>query len=188
MRVRLAAVAAVAILALVAVLALRDPLDGKTQFAHEGTPSFTVLYDGAQVDVTEVPGALFALRGERKGLVATLTVTSLQLPAYEGEPAGRLPVFADNYVRRTEPRARVTVDTRARVNGSPGYEMGLDLGDGATATLLFLVPADRAGLREGVILRFDERQPPARDRGGGRRVSVAMRSALRSFEFGADRD
>ncbi|MEJ7892162.1 MAG: hypothetical protein WKF94_05940 [Solirubrobacteraceae bacterium] len=184
MRNRVAAALGVAVVvaAGVYVLAIRDPLDSKTLYVHDGAPVFTVLYDDEQmVPVAREPGELLRLRGARRELVATLSVRRTQLPPYDGDVVGVLPVFADNYAR--ERGLRLTTDTRARINGAPGYELGY-----AGGTTLILVPEETPGTRDAIVLTFAEKQPPGRDQGGGQRVSLAMRSALRSFAFGADRD
>ncbi len=173
MKARAAALAAVAVV-LVAAWALSR--GGATVYEHDADPAFELTYDDEVLDISEPDDALVALRGERKGLVATLEVTELTLPSYEGSVTGLLPVFAGDETRDLD----VTVDTRARLGGAPGYEIGYDLPDG-NGTLLFVVPDEEA--REGVLLRFEQHQDPARDRGGGRSVSLAARSALRSFEF-----
>lgn len=181
MRQRLAAAAAAAAVVVVVALVVLSGRDGDTVFRHEGDPAFTLLYDEEQVVPVEAePGELLRMRGARRELVTTLTVEPVRLPAYEGDAVGALPVFADNYARERE--LRLTTDTRARLGGAPGYELGYD--GGAT---LIVVP-DEPGARDGVVLTVTEEQPDERDRGGGQRVARAMRSALRSFEFGAERD
>ena len=182
-----AAAAALAVLAVAAYLLLvRDPDGGLERHLHRGEPVFTVLYDDDLLRARD--GDLLTLTGRRKELEVRLTITPLRLPPYDGDVAGLLPVHADNLARRIGlGAARVTADRRARVHGAPGYELGFETGPGARTTLLLLVPAGEPGVRDGVLLRYDERQPPARDRGGGRKLALAGRAALRSLQFGAER-
>lgn len=182
-----AAAAALAVLAIAGYLLLvHDPDGGLERHVHRGDPAFSVLYDGDLLRPRD--GGLLTLAGSRKELEVLLTVTPLRLPEYEGDVAGLLPVHADNHARRIGlGGAQVTADRRARVHGAPGYELGFEPAPGARTTLLFLVPAGDPGARDGVLLRYDERQPPERDRGGGRRLALAGRAALRSLQFGAER-
>ena len=185
--IRVAAAALAVIAAALYLLVFRDPSGGLAEFRHEAAPAFTVLYDDALLDVLEGPDML-TLRGERKGLEATLRVAPLALPEYEGDVAGLLPVLAENRARSLGlGDLRVIADKRARIHGAPGYEYGVEDPAGTRTTLVVLLPPDEAAPREGVLLRYDRRQSPERDRGGGRRVALAMQDALRSFQFGDER-
>jgi hypothetical protein len=172
-RARAAVLAAVALLAGAWALMRGDE---PAVYTHDGEPGFTLTYDDELLELEQPDGALVSLRGERKGLVATVEARALSLPDYDGSVTGLLPVYAAERARGLD----VTVDTRARLGGAPGYEIGYALPDGS-GTLLFVVPDEAA--RTGVELRFEQRQDPGRDRGGGRSVSLAARSALRSFGF-----
>jgi hypothetical protein len=185
--VRRAAAAAVVVLAAAAALVALLRGDGLAEYVHREPPAFTVRYDDELLAPRD--GALLTLAGRRKELEARLTVQALRLPAYEGDAAGVLPVHADNVARRLGlGTGRLTADRRARIHGAPGYEIGFETAAGTRTTLVLLLPRDAPpGARDGVLLRYDERQPPARDRGGGRKLALAARAALRSFQFGTER-
>lgn len=190
----IAAGALVLVAGLVYFAFIRDPFDGATQVVHRGDPVFNVLYKDSVIRPVEPrPGELLRLRAKRGRLLATTTVRRLRLPAYEGDVAGLLPVFADGHARRLSQRYRgfaQTVDTRARVHTAPGYEVGFTfttprgVGEG---TDLLVMPFDEERPRDGVVLSYRLTKPDGRQRRRLRKAAQAMRSALRSFEFGPDR-
>jgi hypothetical protein len=171
---------------------LRDPFDGNTQVLHRAKPVFNVLYNDDVIrKVKPRAGELLRLRARRGALLTTTTVRRLRLPAYQGLVSGALPVFADAHARALAQRYdgfALTVDTRARVHTSPGYELGFTfttptgIGEG---TDLLVVPKDTS--RDGVILSYRLTKPSGRQPRRLRKAAKAMRSALRSFEFGPDR-
>ncbi len=173
---------------------VRDPFDGNTQVVHRGKPVFNVLYKDPIIRSVEPrPGELLRLRAKRGPLLTTTTVRRMHLPAYRGDVAGLLPVFADARARALAQRYRgfeQIVDTRARVHTAPGYEVGFTfktpagIGEG---TDLLVVPFDSEQPREGVILSYRLTKLPGRQPRRLRKAAKAMRSAFRSFEFGPDR-
>ncbi len=179
---------------LVYALLIRDPLDGNAQALHKGRPVFNVLYQDDIIQrVRPEPGELLRLRVRRGPLLATATVRRLHLPAYQGDVAGFLPVFADGRARGLAQRYtgfHQDVDTRARVHTAPGYEIGFTFttptGIGAGTDLL-VMPFDETHPRDGVVLSYRLTKPSGRQPRRLRKAAKAMRSALRSFEFGPDR-
>lgn len=194
MRRRAFVAAAVVAVGVAGWLVLRDPLDGLTQAEHRGRPAFTVLYDRELMrPVATRPGELLRLRARRGPLVTTTVVRRLRLPPYAGDVSGLLPVQADGVARalgRRHPGFRLTADTRARVHGAPGYEVSFTWtaprGVGAGTDLL-LVPPDAVRPRDGVVLSYRLTKPAGRQPLRRRRTAKAMRSALRSFQFGLER-
>lgn len=194
MRRRAVIAAAVTLAGVLVWLAfVRDPFDGNEQVVHRSKPVFNVLYKDPVVrTVAPRSGELLRLRSRRGALLATTTVRRLRLPAYEGDVAGLLPVFADAHARALAaryPGFRQTVDTRARVHTSPGYEVGFTFaspkGYGEGTDLLVL--PDEPSARDGVLLSYRLTKPDGRQPRRLRKAAKAMRSALRSFEFGPDR-
>jgi hypothetical protein len=191
-RTTLVGVAVAIAVIVVAVLVVRDPLGGKTQVVHRKDPVFNLLSKAPVHRVAPGPGELLRLSAHRGPLRATTTVTRLRLPPYRGFLAGALPVFADNAARRLArryPHFHLTGDTRARVHTAPGYELDFTFATSGRlgfGTELFVVP-DKPGERDGVVLSYRLTKPPGRQPRPRRRAAKAMRSALRSFEFGPDR-
>jgi hypothetical protein len=166
------------VLAAVAWLVLREH---KTQYVHRADPAFSVLYKAKVVH--RVPGQLMTLTVRRGAMHGTVVARRYALPDYEGDVAGALPVLAERLI---PPGRRITSDRRARLNTAPGYEIGFAW-DGGEGKDLILVPPDVRHPREGVLLSYRLSRPPGRQPLRIRRAAQALRSALRSFEFGTDR-
>jgi hypothetical protein len=162
-RTTLLAAAALVLAGVAAVLLLRS---GPAKLVHASAPVFNVLQEPGVRRVAARQGELMRLRAGR----VTLAVRALELPPYEGDVAGLLPVYAT-----THSAARPAAEGKARLNRAPGYEVTFPGGSDT-----FLVPHERAST--GVVLVLRE---PA---GAPRRAVRAMRSALRTFEFGTGRN
>jgi hypothetical protein len=162
-------------LAALAWLALRD---GKAEYVHHGEPAFSVHYKAKVVH--RRPGQLLTLTVRRGPMHGSVVAKRYALPEYEGDVAGVLPVVGE---RLLPPSRRVTADGRARLNDAPGYEVGFALRGGEGKDLL-LVDPDAAHPREGVLLSYRLFRPAGRQPLRIRRAAQALRSALRSFEFG----
>lgn len=91
----------------------------------------------------------------------TLTARRIDLPAYDGDAAGLLPVFMTNHAARLG--VTPTGEGRVRLGDAPGYEITFD------------------GGREVVVAGPDGAVLLALRRGGPK-----LRSALRSLELGRD--
>ena len=172
---RLRAAVAAAVLLLVAAYAIAVRQRGLSLLSHREEPAFTVEYDDELLEVRD--GGLLTLAGERKGVTVQLTVEPLELPEYEGELTGLLPLYAEEHVDVPED-ARIVVDERARLGDEPGYEIAYET---ATQRRTFV-------FGDGVLLELTRVRPATRDRGGGRKVELAARDALRSLQLGLDRE
>ena len=180
MRRRALAAGAVAVLvAALSWLVLRD--GGKTRYVHDGEPAFTVLYKNKVVRPGPTTG-LVSLRVARGRMRGSLVVRPYELPEYEGDVAGVLPLEGEKLM---EPGTRLTADGRIRVNTAPGYEVAFT-GEAGEERHLILVPPDAEHPRAGVLLSYSLTRPPGRQPRRVRRAAQALRSALGSFEFGTD--
>ncbi|MEA2124994.1 MAG: hypothetical protein QOI80_1776 [Solirubrobacteraceae bacterium] len=180
--------------ALAYLLFVRDPLDGQQQVVHRGRPVFNVLLTpGVVRRVRPRDGELLRLVAHRGRVRATETVRPLRLPAYEGDVAGVLPVFADGHARRLGARLpgfRQTFDGKTPIHTAPGYRIGFTYGtpaDPGTGADILLVPPESPGVRDGVILSLRIARPSGRLPPRQRRALTAIRVAFRSFEFGPGR-
>ena len=191
----LAAAGALAALLVVAYLLIHDPLDGKTQRVHESKPVFNTLYaKGLVHPVTPKADEYQRYEARRGPLAIAVTIKPLQLPAYRGDVSGVLPVFMEHHIaslRRGLPGFAVTDEGKARVNKAPGYQVGFTYGTRdrpSTGRDVLVVPAERPGVREGVVITLRQTRGRTRPGAKGQALVKAMRSAFRSFKFGADRD
>jgi hypothetical protein len=121
--VRILAVAALVVAAAVILLALRlrDPV-----FSYAGTPAFSTSYSRALTKEPTGPhGPILSLRQNSSvGLEASLQITRLALPPYQGEISGQLPVVASAMIARMAAANSTFVPWsrgRARINLVPGY-------------------------------------------------------------------
>lgn len=186
-----------ALLALVLVL-LYDPYDGKDKYTHESDPVFTVLLTPGVVRRVEPRGGELLRMVTRKGGVRlTTTILPFELPAYEGDMSGVFPVLAQariEQLRDTVPGFDLTDEGKARLHGSPGYQIGFNYGTAerpAFGREVYLLPSEDLGFepgdRNGVIIRYRESRSRPRLNARTRPAVKAMKSAFRSFQFGDDR-
>ena len=191
----LAAFGVLAALVVVALFALRDPLDGKTQRVHAAKPVFNTLYTAGLVQPVAPQGDEYQRYEARRGpLDIAVTVRPLALPAYKGDVSGVLPVTMERHIDTLQgdiPGFAVTDEGKARVNKAPGYQVGFTYGTPdrpSTGRDVLVLPPEEPGVREGVIITLRQSRGPARPGAKGKALVKAMKSAFRSFKFGADRD
>jgi hypothetical protein len=178
-------------LIVVAVLLLRDPLGGRTQAVHEARPVFNTLYRAGLVTPAKPrPGELQRFTARQGPVRLTMTVRTLRLPAYRGDVAGLLPVYAERHIARLSsaiPGFAATSEGKARVQGAPGYEINYRTAHGATGRDVIVVPPDEPGVRDGLLVSLRQ-TGRTQGRAAAIKVVTAMRSTVRSLKFGADRD
>ncbi|MEA2169905.1 MAG: hypothetical protein QOF76_3205 [Solirubrobacteraceae bacterium] len=179
-RVTWGAAAALVLLGVAVFLLTRDPDDGLQRFTHDGTPAFTLLAPQDAERVASRPGELLRLRAHRGGQTVTVGVRALHLPGYAGSATGILPVYATAQAAGT-----VIDDQRADLRDAPGYQVHTSAGPGDDTVDLYAVP--RSPDRDGVVVTFHQTKPAAGLNAGGRRLAQAMRSVLRSLQFGTGR-
>jgi hypothetical protein len=157
---RVAAIVA-AILLLALTIAAVDALLNRS-FSHAGRVPFSFNYRGLH-RVAPDPGGYVKLerRGADGRLKASFAVEPLRLPAYSGDPAGELPLYATGYVRglsRSLPRFVLRAEGflrsegTAKVVGPAGYDVfysALIEGRKMYGRNELVVP-ERPGAREGV--------------------------------------
>lgn len=180
---------ATALLALAAAgiaLAVLTGGDGRKQLVlDDADPPFNVLYDDGRLERRAAgAGEVLRLEGRGSGLRAEVVVRPVELPEYEGDvSSGFLPVLAERL--RSEREAdldgfRLTDEGRARVQESPGYQIGYRAGD-VSAREVFVVEDAEARRGYLVSLVLEGRT------GQARKLAFEARRALRSFHFGTGR-
>lgn len=145
---------------------------------------------------------LTLLLEQRRGdlFISSFGVRPLELPAYEGAPAGALPIAASAYEAELVERYddfQLVREGRTRINEHPGYEVVFRAKLGERTLYgrhILLVPdADEDGdflqdpVREGVVLELTA-TPASGTPNPERTGSVgALKQPLRSFRFGTER-
>lgn len=183
-RIALAAGAAVLAAALLWALVLRD--DGSRTVVIDHPVAFNFRYDHPVTARPLRAGELARVGLRRQSLV----VRPLRLPAYRGDSAGFLPVYAVTLEREMAARLpgfQARFEGRANVNRSTGYEIGFQYRDGGRIVYgrrIVLLP--HATSREALDLELlsprtrTVRSPSAVGR------NDALRSALFSFTLGTE--
>ena len=180
---------ALALLALATVgiaLAVITGGDGRRQLVfEEADPPFNVLYDDARLQRRRAQeGEVLRLEGRGSGLQAEMVVRPVELPDYEGDvSSGYLPVLAERLRSEREDGIdgfRLTDEGRARVQESPGYQIGYRA-EGLAAREVFVVEDAEARRGYLVSLVLEGRT------GQARKLAFEARRALRSFHFGTGR-
>lgn len=187
-----AAVALVLLAAAVAI-ALRMRADDTVELVHRAQPAFTLLYAPAELQrVAPRPGELVRLHARGPGVALSVTVRPLRLPPYPGVAGGELPVYAERHraaLRRWLEDFELRDEGKARINDVPGYQLGYRAGSAPRRIYgrdVLLVP-DAAGARDGVVLRFLQRNTgPALGPSDLNAIHLAKK-AFRSFRFGTER-
>jgi len=157
--------------------------------------TFNLTY-GDQWKRIEQPGTLLALRNTGAGglFLDSYAIRDLRLPAYRGVAGGMLPIYANGYlrdVRRRYTGFEFVSEGRARINNAIGYEVTFKARSGARRLYgrhYLLVEEEPDGLRHGVVIEIASTPaagtPSAEDVG----AHGALKTPLRSFRFGEDRE
>jgi hypothetical protein len=155
-----------------------------------GASTFNLTYGSLLKRVTE-PGALFALRRERRGLfLDSYVVRQLTLPPYHGAAGGLLPLYSVGYAKGLRKRYgdfELVTEGRTRINNAIGYQLVMRAKRGKRTLYireLLLVPDLPEGLRRGVAIELES--TPAAGTPGPDGVGNAgpLKQAMRSFRFG----
>lgn len=176
---------------LVGAAAARWAADPREQLVHRGEPAFNLLYRPEVLRPVE-PGAgeLTRLEGRHGRVRFVLTVRRLP-PSELSFPS--LPILGGRHADALE-RAQpgpflLREESRARVNGFPGYQVIFRAGPRGARVLGrdLLVFPDEKDLTQGVLVSLRQHEPRAlRDEETVDRI-VHARRAQRSFAFGTGR-
>jgi hypothetical protein len=122
----------------------------------------------------------------------SFSVRELRLPAYRGDAAGFLPLYAARQqaaMQRELPGFRWRTDGRANVNKQQGYEIVFQYrrpdGTLGYGRRIFLLPTVTA--RQGVEIWLRAPRSPAVARADDVGKNGGLKTALRSFRFGTQR-
>jgi len=192
--VRIAAgVGAALFLVAVVLVALSTRPDVTYVLEHEPV-TFNFAY-GPQFRPVPKAGTVLALSHVRDGLfLDSYVVRPLALPPYRGAVGGMLPVYADRYIQQVRRRYRgfeFVSEGRARINNGIGYQVTFRSKRGGRTIYgrhYMLVEDSPDGLRRGVILELASTAAAGTPNADEIGNHGALKQALRSFRFGADRN
>jgi hypothetical protein len=186
----IAAVVVVVVVAGIVAVAVRPGTPGDAQFVHEDDPVFNMLYTSDMLDRVEPQGdELVRFEGKRGPQRVAVTVSPLKLPAAGGDVShALLPVYASTHADRLREQVdgfQLVDEGRARVGGSPGYEVTFRAGDRLFGSDVIVVPGEDDA--RGAVLVSLRREVSGPLGEAAHELSAAARSAFRSFAFGRDR-
>ncbi|MBA3328181.1 MAG: hypothetical protein H0T43_07760 [Solirubrobacterales bacterium] len=191
-RVALGAAAAV-VLAAALIVALRAGEEETAVIVREPV-TFNLIY-GPGIERGSEPGALLAL-GRRRGdlFLDSFVVRELVLPLYRGAASGTLPVYAFGYIgelRRRYAGFELVEEGRTRINNAIGYQVVFRARLGERTLYgrhLLLVAQEPEGLRRGVVIELASTPATGTPNAGATGNAGPLKTALRSFRFGEDRE
>jgi hypothetical protein len=185
---RIATIALIVAAALASVFLLfKGTTPDGTHVVREGPVAFNLRYPDPMREITPAPGEWLHL--ERRNL-DSLVVSPLELPAYEGDVGGVLPVVAARELEALEqrfPQLEPVEEGKARINKVAGYSMVFRASRKPRLYgRLVLLPRPAPGARDGVKLLLLANP----DAGAGTAGDVGARGLLktpyRSFRFGTE--
>lgn len=187
-RVAQAALALLAVL-VVAVVAWRVLAGEQPENAIvvRSEPAFNFIYRAPLQPETPREGELARVAADR----ASFVVRPLKLPAYRGDAAGTLPVFAaqeELRLGRELPGFLWRSDGRANINKIQGYQVVYQYRRDGRLTYglrIYLLPTTT--VRDGVELVLEAPQSEAVPNAASLGRNGALKTSLRSFRFGTER-
>ena len=185
---------ALAILVAAVVIALTSRPDETAVLVRK--PITFNLIHGPQWAPVQRSGTLVALRHDAPGglFLDAYAIRELTLPAYRGAAGGMLPVYADAYLRTLPRRYRefeLVGEGRARINNAIGYAVTFRARLGTRRLYgrhYLLVEEEPEGRRHGVILEIESTPAAGTPNADGIGNHGALKTPLRSFRFGEDRE
>ena len=185
-RVAVIGVLAVTVLAVVVLLA-RGSSEGGARVVLEGSVPWNLRHPES-MRVVE-PGAGELLRLERKGL-DSFVVEPLELPAYEGDVGGILPVVAARELealRERFPNLEPVEEGKARINKVAGYSLAFRASrQPRLYGRLLLLPQPVPGARDGVKLLLLANPDAGADKARDVGTRGLLKTPYRSFRFGTE--
>jgi hypothetical protein len=191
-RVALAVAGAVVVLALIALLVLR-PGDDVTEYVQRSGLTFNFRYPDPLVRAAPQGDELVRLQSVRSAglFVQSFAVEPLQLPAFQGEVGGLLPIVADGEMKALARRFRefeLVQEGKTRLNEVPGYAITFRARLGARR--LFgrevLLPEPVPGGRRGVRLLLLATPSAGTNRAEEVGVRGVIKRPFRTFRFGTE--
>jgi hypothetical protein len=170
------------------------PEDDGTDVVVERPIAFNLRYPASYERLPARDGEMLRLERRREdGLfLDSFAVEQLSLPAYEGDVAAQLPVYADREVdalRGQFADFELVEEGKARINEVPGYVIAFRARQGERRIYgrVVLLPEPVPGTRRGV--RIAMLATPSAGVGTATDVGVvgAIKTPYRSFRFGTEK-
>lgn len=186
-RLRIAAIAALTLLAVVALFLLAGgaAAEDGTRVVVEEPIAFNLRYPDGMERVED--DTLFHLEREGKD---EFVVESLELPAYQGDVGGILPVVASQEIDRLKeqyPDLEPVEEGKVRINRAAGYSMAFRVSRSPRMYgRLVLLPESVPGSRRGVKLLMLATPAGGADKARDVGTSGAVKTPYRSFRFGTE--
>lgn len=168
--------------------------DNRTTVVVAHPVAFNLVYDDAKLERVVPPaGTSLLLRTPASDPdPESVTVAPLRLPAYRGDIAGVLPLYAATVIRRmqaADPAFILRSEGRTRINRQPGYQIQYQTRrDGRTAygrrTFLF---ADEPAQRDGADLNLVAVRSPSMPNVDAVGSNGPTKLPYRSFRLGTER-
>ncbi len=192
--VRIALAAAAVLLVIAIVVVVRSSAEPRDTIVVKSPLAFNLVYQADKLDrVAPAAGDELRLRSPASTAApALVTVRPIRLPAYAGDPAGTLPVFASGLIaqmQRADPTFVLRSEGRARVNGQPGYQIQFQTThNGHTVygrrALLF---EDKPGVRDGADITMLATRSPTIPNVDAVGSNGPTKLVYRSFRLGTER-
>jgi hypothetical protein len=185
---RIAAIALLAVIVLVAIALGAKKAEPDGQHVVVSKPiAFNLRYPDAMHRLAPASGELLHL--QRKGL-DDFIVEPLELPPYEGDVGGALPVIAArelDALRKRFPDLEPVEEGKTRINRAAGYSLVFRVSRsprlyGRLVLLPEPVPGSRRGVKLLMIASPDGGAAKARDVG----TNGLLKTPYRSFRFGTE--
>jgi hypothetical protein len=188
-RLGLAAVAAFVVVAVFSAVVLRgDGVDAKRAVVVRSPVAFNFVYRAPFRRLSPEHGELARVGSK----VQDFSVRELRLPAYRGDAAGFLPLYAAQQqarMAREYPNFTWRSDGRANINKQQGFEIVFQFrrpgGPLTYGRRVLLLPDITA--RQGVDILVTAPRSPAIVRADDVGHNGGLKTALRSFRFGTER-
>jgi hypothetical protein len=185
-RARVATITLLVVAALAAVFMLfKGTTPNGTHAVREAPLAFNLRYSDPMREITPAPGEWLHLERENRD---SFVVSPLELPPYEGDVGGILPVVASRELEALKqrfPQLEPVEEGKARINKVAGYSM---IFRASRKPRLYgrLVLLPQPGSREGVKLLLLANPDAGADKAADVGAHGMLKTPYRSFRFGTE--
>jgi hypothetical protein len=158
-----------------------------TTVTKKGDVSFNLTYDGALKETSPQGNERLRLEGTRGREV---TVKPLELPPYNGQAEGVLPLYMQTLLPAMEkqyPGFEIRREGRTAVSRIPGYEVVFQYerdGDTSYGRRMLLMDSYAREARDGIDLLLLEKRSTVVPNADAVGTAGSLKTLLRSFRFG----
>lgn len=162
-------------------------------FVHRGSPQFNFVYGDRLTRRAPARDEIVALEERRGALfVQSFAVRQIDLPAYNGDVGGILPIVGERELAALEDRFtdfELLAEGKARINEVAGYSITFQAREGERRLYgrVILLPEPVQGSRDAVALELLGTPVSGVSRAQDVGTNAVLRPPLRSFRFGTER-